>query len=172
MVEYNNILGNFFMPVKYEKLLTFFTNPTFLAGIFSWLGAQFLKTLIHLIYGRIKTFKDLLANMFWRTGGMPSSHSAIVTAVCTSIGIREGVTSSVFMLSLLFTFITMRDAVGVRRSSGVQSQKLNELGRELEENKCIKEYKSIKEVNGHTPMQVIMGALLGVLIGFSMNLLK
>ena len=160
------------MPEKYEKVITFFTHPTFVAGIFSWLGAQFLKTIINLFYGRIKTFKDLIANMFWRTGGMPSSHSAVVTAVCTSIGIKEGVTSSVFMLSLLFTFITMRDAVGVRRSSGIQSQKLNELGKELEKNKCIEEYKSIKEVNGHTPIQVIMGALLGVLIGFSMNLLK
>ena len=159
------------MPEKYEKVITFFTHPTFVAGIFSWLGAQFLKTIINLFYGRIKTFKDLIANMFWRTGGMPSSHSAVVTAVCTSIGIKEGVTSSVFMLSLLFTFITMRDAVGVRRSSGIQSQKLNELGKELEKNKCIEEYKSIKEVNGHTPMQVIMGALLGVLIGFSMTLL-
>ena len=159
------------MPEKYEKVITFFTHPTFVAGIFSWLGAQFLKTIINLFYGRIKTFKDLIANMFWRTGGMPSSHSAVVTAVCTSIGLKEGVTSSVFMLSLLFTFITMRDAVGVRRSSGIQSQKLNELGKELEKNKCIEEYKSIKEVNGHTPMQVIMGALLGVLIGFSMTLL-
>ncbi|MBR4790837.1 MAG: divergent PAP2 family protein [Treponema sp.] len=159
------------MPEKYEKLITFVTNPTLLASIFSWLGAQFLKTIIHLIYGRIKTFKDLLANMFWRTGGMPSSHSAVVTAACTSIGIRDGVNSSIFMLSLLITFIKMRDAVGVRRSSGIQSKKLNELGRELEENNCIKDYKSIKEVNGHTPMQVIMGALLGVLMGFSWNLL-
>ena len=160
------------MPEKYEKLVLFFTHPTFLSCIFSWLGAQFLKTLIQLIYGRIKTFKDLVANMFWRTGGMPSSHSAIVTALCTSIGLRDGVDSSAFMISLLLSFITMRDAVGVRRSSGIQSQKLNELGRELQEKKCISEYKSIKEVNGHTPIQVIMGALLGVLIGFSMTLLK
>ena len=172
MVELTIVFKDFFMPYKYEKLIAFFTNPTFLSGIFSWLGAQFLKTFIHLIYGRIKTFKDLVSNMFWRTGGMPSSHSAVVTAVCTSVGIKEGVTSSVFLVSLLITFITMRDAVGVRRSSGIQSQKLNELGRELEQNKVIKEYKSIKEVNGHTPIQVIMGALLGVLIGFSLTLLK
>ena len=160
------------MPGKYEKIISFFTNPIFLSGIFSWLGAQFLKTLIHLIYGRIKSLKDLLENMFWKTGGMPSSHSAVVTAVTTGIGIKEGVQSSVFMLALLITFITMRDAVGVRRSSGVQSQKINEIGRELKENECLKDYKPIKEVNGHTPMQVIMGALLGVLIGFSMMLLK
>lgn len=160
------------MPTTYEKFIAFFTHPTFLAGIFSWLGAQFIKTIIHLFYGRIKTIKQLLASMVWTTGGMPSSHSAVVASICTSIGIREGATSSIFMLSLLMTFITMRDAVGVRRSNGIQSQKLNQLGHELEENKCIKEYKSIKEVNGHTPMQVIVGALFGVLIGFSMNLLK
>ena len=160
------------MPSKYETIIAFFTHPIFLAGIFSWLGAQFLKTLIHLIYGRIKSFKDLIENMLWKTGGMPSSHSAVVTCVTTCIGIKEGVTSSIFMLALLITFITMRDAVGVRRSSGVQSQKINEIGRELKQNECLKEYKPIKEVNGHTPMQVIMGALFGVLIGFSMMLLK
>ena len=160
------------MPSISEKIIAFFTHPIFLAGIFSWLGAQFLKTLIHLIYGRIKSLKDLLENMFWKTGGMPSSHSAVVTAVTTAIGIKEGVTSSIFMLSLLITFITMRDAVGVRRSSGLQSQKINELGRELKENGTLDEYQPIKEVTGHTPMQVIMGTLFGVLIGFSMMLLK
>ena len=76
------------------------------------------------------------------------------------------------MLSLLITFITMRDAVGVRRSSGIQSKKINELGSELQKNGSIKEYKSIKEVNGHTPIQVIMGGILGFLIGLSMSLLK
>ncbi len=160
------------MPLFLEKIVAFFTNPVFLSGIFSWLGAQFLKTIIDLCYGRIKSFKYLIESMFWRTGGMPSSHSAIVTAVCTTIGFREGVTSNLFMLSLLITFITMRDAVGVRRSSGIQSKKINELGSELQKNGSIKEYKSIKEVNGHTPIQVIMGGILGFLIGLSMSLLK
>ena len=160
------------MPVTFQKFAHFFTNPILLAGIFSWLSAQFLKTVIELFYGRIKSLKVLLESMFWRTGGMPSSHSAIVTAVCTSIGIIEGTDSSIFFLSLLLTFITMRDAVGVRRSSGVQSKKINEIGNELEENGYLKEYKSIKEVNGHTPIQVIMGAILGFLIGLSMSLLK
>ena len=160
------------MPVALQKFVNFLTNPIFLAGIFSWLSAQFLKTVIELFYGRIKSFKVLLESMFWRTGGMPSSHSAIVTAVCTAIGVKEGPDSSVFLLSLLLTFITMRDAVGVRRSSGVQSKKINEIGNELEHNGYLKEYKSIKEVNGHTPIQVIMGAILGLVIGLSMSLLK
>ena len=159
------------MPGKYGTITAFFTNPIILSGIFSWLGAQFLKTVIDLIYGRIKSFKRLLESMFWRTGGMPSSHSSTVTAVTTAIGFKEGVNSSVFALAILMTFITMRDAVGVRRSSGLQAKKINELGKDLQENDIIDEYKPIKEVNGHTPMQVIMGCLLGILIGLSMSLL-
>lgn len=160
------------MPITLQKFADFFTNPIFLAGIFSWLSAQFLKTAIELFYGRIKSFKVLIESMFWRTGGMPSSHSAIVTSVCTAIGFKEGPDSSVFFLALLFTFITMRDAVGVRRSTGVQSKKINEIGNELENNGYLKEYKTIKEVNGHTPIQVIMGSILGFLIGLSMSVLK
>jgi len=160
------------MPEQYKKILEFFTHPIFLSGIFSWLGAQFLKTIIDLCYGRIKSFKRLIESMFWKTGGMPSSHSASVTAVATAIGFQEGFTSISFMLALLFTLITMRDAVGVRRSNGLQAKKINEIGRELEKAKIIENYKPIKEVNGHTPMQVIMGALLGALIGLSMSLLK
>ena len=160
------------MPGKYSKLVQFVTSSVFLSGVFSWLAAQFLKTIIDLIYGRIKSLKVLLESMFWKTGGMPSSHSACVVSVCTAIGFREGINSSIFMLALLITFVTMRDAVGVRRSSGLQAKKINEMGRELQENGGLKEYKPIKEVNGHTPMQVIMGALIGFLIGLSMSLLK
>ena len=160
------------MPSKYAKFVQFITSSVFLSGVFSWLAAQFLKTIIDLIYGRIKSFKTLVESMFWKTGGMPSSHSATVVSVCTAIGFREGINSSIFMLSLLLTFITMRDAVGVRRSSGLQSKKINEIGRELEKNGGIEEYKPIKEVNGHTPTQVIMGALIGFLIGLSLSLLK
>lgn len=160
------------MTGTYGKLLTFFTHPIFLSGLFSWLGAQFLKTIINLIYGRISTFKQLLENMVWKTGGMPSSHAASVAGVCTAIGFRNGFTSDIFMLSLLLLFITMRDAVGVRLSSGIQAHKLNELGKELKEKSTIDEYKPIKEVNGHSPLQVICGTILGVLIGLSMSVLK
>ena len=159
------------MPGKYAKFIAFITNPIFLSAVFSWLGAQFLKTIIDLIYGRIKSFKRLIESMFWRTGGMPSSHSSTVSAVTTAIGVKEGLSSHLFMLALLMAFVTMRDAVGVRRSSGLQAKKINELGQELLKNGQISEYKPIKEVNGHTPIQVIMGCLLGILIGLSMSLL-
>lgn len=160
------------MPGKYEQFINFLTNPIFLSGLFSWLGAQLLKTFINLLYGRIKSLKQLFEYMVWKTGGMPSSHSALVTSVTTAIGFNDGINSSVFMVSMIVTFITIRDAVGVRRSSGMQAHKLNDIGKELESKNVIEEYKPIKEVDGHTPMQVILGALLGFLIGLSMSLLK
>ena len=66
----------------------------------------------------------------------------------------------------------MRDAFGVRRSSGIQAQKINELGKELEDNKALTNFKPLKEVNGHTPMQVILGCLLGFFVGLAFSLLK
>ena len=155
-----------------EQLKTFFTSPIFLACVFSWLGAQFLKAIINLIYGRIHSFGELLEVMVWRTGGMPSSHSALVSSLCTTIAFRNGVDSDIFILSFAFFLITIRDAMGVRRSSGMQAQKINEIGRLLEKKEIIEKYKALKEVNGHTPMQVILGCVLGFIIGLAFSLLK
>jgi acid phosphatase family membrane protein YuiD len=154
-----------------EQLRTFFLHPTFLACLSSWLCAQFIKTVINLIYGKVKSIRELLELMFWRTGGLPSSHSALVTALCTTIGVRNGAGSDIFLVSLCFLMITVRDALGVRRSSGMQAKKLNELGRSLADKNLI-EYKPIKEVNGHTPMEVMLGCVLGFFIGLSFSLLK
>ncbi len=154
-----------------EQLKLFLTNPVFLAGLFSWLGAQFIKTLINLIYGRIHSFYELIELMIWRTGGMPSSHSALVTSICTTIAFRNGVTSDLFMLALTLMLVVIRDAFGVRRSSGIQAKKLNQLGTQLEEKKVIDKYESVKEVDGHTPMQVIFGCCLGFLVGLAFSLL-
>ena len=154
-----------------EQIILFLHNPIFLSCVFSWLGAQFIKTIINLIHGRIHSFSELVQNLFWKTGGMPSSHSALVASICTTIGFRNGINSDLFMLCLVVFFVTIRDAFGVRHSSGIQAHKLNELGKELAENKTIEKYKPIKEVDGHTPLQVIMGCVLGFLIGLSFSLL-
>lgn len=154
-----------------DQLKMFFTNPIFLSCIFSWLSAQLLKTIINLIYGRIHSFSELIENLIWRTGGMPSSHSALVSSMCTTIGFRNGITSDIFMFALVFFFVTIRDAFGVRRSSGLQAHRLNEIGKELIENKTIEKYNPIKEIDGHTPLQVILGCVLGFLIGLSFSLL-
>lgn len=154
------------------QIRQFFTHPIFLAGITSWLSAQFIKTLLDLIYGRIHSFAGLVEDLFWRTGGMPSSHSALVCSACTTIGFRYGINSDFFMFSMIFFLVVIRDAVGVRRSSGNQAQKLNELGTTLKEKGLIDEYKKTKEINGHTPIQVMFGCILGLLVGCAFSLLK
>ena len=139
--------------------------------VFSWIGAQFIKTAINLIYGRIHSFGDLIETMLWKTGGMPSSHSALVTSLCTTIGIKHGINSDLFVFALAFFLVTIRDAFGVRRSSGLQAKKINELGTELGDKKLIDDYKKIKEVNGHTPMEVLCGCLVGFFVGLAFSLL-
>ena len=101
---------------------------------------------------------------------MPSSHAALVTTLCTTIGFRSGVDSDVFVLSLGFFLVTIRDAVGVRRANGLQAALLNRLGRCLAD-KGIVDFKPIKEVQGHTPTEVLMGILLGFVIGLAFSVL-
>lgn len=148
----------------YDSIKAFITNPILLACLSSWFSAQFIKTILNILYGRIHSFIELLENLIWKTGGMPSSHSALVTCLCTSIGWSNGIGSDIFILSFCFLMVTIRDAMGVRFSSGVQSKKLNELGNNLCD-KGVVDYKPMKEVHGHTPMEVTLGCLLGFFIG-------
>lgn len=159
------------LPSAKEQFRLFLENPVLLACIFSWFSAQFIKTVINLIYGRVKTFGELLELMIFRTGGMPSSHSALVTSLCVSIGFRNGLNSDIFIFSFCFFMVVIRDAFGVRRSSGIQAKKINQIGKELDEKKLLKEYKPIKEVNGHTPLEVIFGCILGIVVGLAFALL-
>ena len=154
-----------------EQFKLFITNPVLLACVFSWLSAQFVKTLIKLFSGKIHSLKELFELLFWRTGSMPSSHAALVSCLSTTIGIRCGLNSDVFILSLGFFLVTIRDAVGVRRSNGIQAKMINEMGKKLAENGLI-EYKPIKEVQGHNPIEVFIGCLLGFIIGFAFCVLK
>ncbi len=146
----------------------FFSNPVFLSCVFSWFCAQLIKTLIKLFSGKIHSIKELFELMFWRTGSMPSSHSALVSTLCTTIAFRSGINSDVFILSLGVFFITIRDAVGVRRANGIQAKELNRIGRILKE-KGILDFKAVKEVQGHTPAEVAIGCLLGFFIGIAFS---
>ena len=154
-----------------QAIKNFLTNPVWLACIFSWLIAQFIKTGICLIYGRIHSLLELFENLLWKTGGMPSSHSALVTSLCVTIGFRHGIDSDLFIFALVFFFVVIRDAFGVRRSTGIQARKLNEIGKELEEKKIISQYKVLKEVMGHTPMEVLCGCITGFFVGLAFSLL-
>ena len=153
-----------------EQLIAFFSSPMLAAVIFSWFCAQFIKTLIHLFARKIHSIQELVELLVWRTGGMPSSHSSLVACICTMVAFRSGFSSDVFILALCFYLVTVRDAVGVRRANGIQAKMLNEMGRALEQ-KGLYEFKKIKEVQGHTPLEVFVGSLLGFFIGVAFSVL-
>ena len=99
------------------------------------------------------------------SGGMPSSHSATVCALTTAIALTEGVGSIAFAVSAVMSFIVMYDARGVRRSAGEQAQKLNDIIEHLSDNDEDFEHDDpVKEILGHTPLQVVIGAILGVAV--------
>jgi acid phosphatase family membrane protein YuiD len=146
-----------------EAFKAFFENPIFLSSISSWLLAQIIKAAVALLRSHKSTAREILATVAWRTGGMPSSHAALVSAMAASVAINEGFGSNLFIISLLLAVIVMRDAMGVRRSSGIQARTLNNLGRHLAE-KSLVDYHPVKEVHGHAPLEVVVGALLGIFI--------
>jgi acid phosphatase family membrane protein YuiD len=153
-----------------EQIRLFFSNPVLLSCIFSWLCAQMIKTFIKLFSGKVHSVKELFELMFWRTGSMPSSHSSLVSTLCTTSGFHSGIDSDVFILSLGFFLITIRDAVGVRRANGIQAKMLNKIGNTLAQKEII-DFKPIKEVQGHTPAEVAIGCLLGFFIGLAFSVL-
>lgn len=143
-----------------------FHNPVFLSAIFSLLTAQFIKVVINLFRYRSTSFREVLLTFLWKTGGMPSSHSSLAVSLATAIGLTEGVASSVFILSMFFALVVIRDAMGVRRSAGLQARVLNQLGKDLSGRFGLA-FHPVKEVQGHSPPQVLVGSLLGFFIAFA-----
>ncbi|WVY92365.1 hypothetical protein V8G54_031453 [Vigna mungo] len=137
---------------------TLAANPTFVSGLLAWLIAQSVKVLLNFFFDRKWDFRLLFAS-----GGMPSSHSALCTALTTSVAICHGVADSLFPVCLGFSLIVMYDAIGVRRHAGMQAQVLNLIVADLFQGHPMSERK-LKELLGHTPSQVFAGALLGFLV--------
>ncbi|MDR0389873.1 MAG: divergent PAP2 family protein [Spirochaetaceae bacterium] len=146
-----------------QTLKAFFENQIFLASISSWIFAQLLKTIIVILRSKRKTARDVVETFVWRTGGMPSSHAAMVSTMATMVAFLEGIGSNLFIITFFFAMVIIRDAVGVRRSSGLQARSLNLLGKSVAERFNI-EYHPTKEVLGHTPLEVVVGVLLGIFI--------
>jgi len=146
-----------------------FENNIFLATASSLCTAQLLKMVIFVLAHRRRKLRDAIETAIWRTGGMPSSHSAVVCALTASVGFTEGITSNLFIFSFWFALVVLRDAVGIRRASGLQARALNHLGRQVAEKTGI-DFHSVKEIQGHTPLEVLVGALLGIFIaaGFAL----
>ncbi len=139
----------------------FFSNDIFLTAAAGWLVAQILKTLIHMFFTR-----KFVAERLVGSGGMPSSHSATVCALAVASGYKFGVGSFEFAISLLLAIIVMYDAMGVRRETGIQAKVLNDMIKMFEDmgRSELSTNDKLKEFVGHTPLQVIAGALLGCLI--------
>jgi len=140
-----------------------FSNPVFLSAFTSWFLAQLLKSFIMLVRNRPRSAREILVNIFWTTGGMPSSHSALVAALATSAGFVEGPDSTLFFVTVFYAILTFRDALGVRRAAGAQAKALNQLMRDLSPHHALKA-RPVKEVQGHTMSEVFVGALLGFFI--------
>jgi hypothetical protein len=140
-------------------------NPIFLSALYSLFIAQFLKAIITLLRARSPSYQEAVLIFLWRTGGMPSSHSATAIAITSAVVLTEGF-SNLFVVSLFISLIVIRDALGVRRSSGLQSKALNRLGNEVQLSLGIK-YESVREVHGHTWLEVLIGALLGFIIALA-----
>ncbi len=138
-------------------------NPIFLSAFFTWLVYQILKSTIDIFSRRPPSAQPVILRMFWATGGMPSSHSAVVTALATSIAFIEGLGSPLFILALFYGFLTVRDALGVRRATGAQAIVLNQLIHELSRKIDIAA-KTVREIHGHKISEVSVGILLGFFI--------
>jgi uncharacterized protein len=143
-----------------------FSNPIFLSAVFSLLTAQFLKSVVNIFRSRGRSFREVLVTFFWKTGGMPSSHSALAVSIATAIALREGLNTSIFILALFFSLVVIRDALGVRRAAGLQAKAMNQLGKELVSRLGLS-YRPVKEVHGHNPTEVIVGSLLGFFIALA-----
>lgn len=139
-----------------------FTNYCLMSAVFGWLIAQILKIFTGIF--RIREFS--FRAMMFGTGGMPSSHSASVAGLCTSIGIRYGLASPLFAIAGLLCIIVMNDAVGVRRETGKQSKALNLILKNLfkDSHDHDKLDENFRELIGHTPLQVVCGVITGIVV--------
>lgn len=124
-----------------------------------WVCIQIFKVLTELIITKKFNFKRLMG-----AGGMPSSHSAVVTSLAVLIGKEYGIDSGIFAMSCVFAMIVMYDAAGVRRAAGKQAMLLNKL-METPGLSSVEFSEKLVEVLGHTPFQVFVGALIGIIVG-------
>ena len=139
--------------------MQFIQNKYIYIPFFMWFFIQSFKVVYDLVTTKKFNFKRIMG-----AGGMPSSHSAIVTVIATLIGKYEGINSSIFALALVMTFIVMYDACGVRRAAGKQAALLNKII-ETPGLTGVQVSEKLVEVLGHTPVQVFVGALIGVAVG-------
>ncbi|TEA99311.1 hypothetical protein BU174_04890 [Lactococcus cremoris] len=146
---------NFFSQILHNQIL--------LTAIVSWALAQLIKIGIELIRTHRINWQLVFA-----TGGMPSSHSSLVVALATATGLRQGFESPLFAIATVLAFVVLYDAQGIRRQAGNQARIINRMLQNVE-NAGIKVDKNLKELLGRTPIQVVGGTVLGIIVALIMN---
>ncbi len=142
-----------------DSFMAFVQNKYIYIPFLLWFGIQLFKVIYDLVTTKKFNFKRIMG-----AGGMPSSHSAVVAGLATLIGKYEGVGSPIFALAFIMAFVVMYDACGVRRAAGKQAALLNKLI-ETPGLSGVQVSERLVEVLGHTPTQVFVGALIGVIAG-------
>ena len=142
-----------------ETFLKFIQNKYIYVPILLWLVIQIYKVIYDLVKTKKFNFKRIMG-----AGGMPSSHSAVVVSLATLIGKYEGVDTAIFAMSVIFACVVMYDAAGVRRAAGKQASLLNKIV-ETPGLTGLQVSEKLVEVLGHSPIQVIVGALIGLIAG-------
>lgn len=141
-----------------NALTELFNNKILWVAVLSWFIAQFLKIVITLLQEH-----RLDLTKFWASGGMPSSHSSFVMALTGSVGQLYGFDSVYFAIAMVFSFIVMYDAANVRLEAGKQAAVINQIIQVLENTELNPEER-LKEILGHTPLQVLAGGILGLVV--------
>ena len=138
-----------------SEFLSLFNNSVLFWSLIACLLAQFLKILFNFL-----STKKIRFEIMFETGGMPSSHSALITGASSGIGLELGFDSPLFALAVAVALIVMYDASGVRKSAGIQAAEINKLTKKLDHKSEV----FLKETLGHTKTEVIVGSILGPLI--------
>lgn len=136
------------------------TNPIIDCALLAWFLAQLIKVILEAVLAR-----RLDVRLFVSSGGMPSSHSALVVACTASIGKLHGIQGPAFALAVILSAVVMYDACNVRRSAGDTARLVNQILAHVEKLTAEDFADDLREVMGHTPLQVLMGALLGLGVG-------
>ena len=138
--------------------ISIFKNGVLMATIVAWIFAQCIKVFLGVIKEKRFNFR-----WFIGTGGFPSSHASGAGALATSCGLNFGFSSPIFALAFVFALVTMFDAQGVRRATGKQAEILNKIMEDIYWQGKVRQER-LKELVGHTPFEVIAGAIIGILV--------
>ena len=148
-----------------NSFLSFCRDSVLVTAVIAWFLAQVLKVIFVLIKDKKIDF-----NRFIGAGGMPSSHSSFVVSLAMGVGLVSGFSSTAFAISVVLALVVMYDAAGVRRAAGQQARILNKIVEEWGKEDFKNTEKKLKELLGHTPVEVFAGAVLGILIALLRHL--